>query len=47
MDTVFIITIDTEGDNIWSHPETVTTENTRYLPRFQAPVRSTGSSPST
>ena len=36
MDTVFIITIDTEGDNIWSHPETVTTENTRYLRRFQA-----------
>jgi hypothetical protein len=32
---VFIITIDTEGDNIWSCPEKVTTENARYLPRFQ------------
>jgi hypothetical protein len=33
---VFIITIDTEGDNIWSCPERVTTENSRYLPRFQS-----------
>jgi len=33
---VFIITIDTEGDNLWSRPLTVTTENARYLPRFQA-----------
>jgi hypothetical protein len=33
---VFILTIDTEGDNLWSRPQTVTTENARYLPRFQA-----------
>jgi peptidoglycan/xylan/chitin deacetylase (PgdA/CDA1 family) len=32
----FLITIDTEGDNIWSSPKEVTTENARYLPRFQA-----------
>lgn len=32
---VFIITIDTEGDDIWSCPERVTTENAGYLPRFQ------------
>ena len=32
----FIITIDTEGDNLWAHPRTVTTENARWLPRFQA-----------
>ena len=32
----FVITIDTEGDNLWAAPTTVTTENARYLPRFQA-----------
>ena len=32
----FIITIDTEGDDIWSRPRTVTTRNAHYLPRFQA-----------
>jgi hypothetical protein len=32
----FIITIDTEGDDAWSRPRTMTTENARYLPRFQA-----------
>jgi len=31
----FIITIDTEGDNLWAHPETITTDNSRYLTRFQ------------
>lgn len=33
----FIITIDTEGDNLWDYKkgETVTTENTKFLPRFQ------------
>jgi hypothetical protein len=35
MPPVFIITIDTEGDNIWAHPNPVTTENARHLPRFQ------------
>jgi hypothetical protein len=32
----FLISIDTEGDDIWSVPEKVTTENARYLPRFQS-----------
>lgn len=31
----FLITIDTEGDNIWSRPREITTENSRFLPRFQ------------
>lgn len=31
----FLITIDTEGDNLWSRPRDITTENSRYLPRFQ------------
>jgi hypothetical protein len=32
---LFLITIDTEGDDIWARPRTITTENARYLPRFQ------------
>ena len=32
---VLILTVDTEGDNIWACPESVTTENARYMPRFQ------------
>lgn len=32
----FLITIDTEGDNLWSHPRTITTRNSQWLPRFQA-----------
>lgn len=32
----FLITIDTEGDNIWARRSVVTTRNTAYLPRFQA-----------
>ncbi|MEJ2238358.1 MAG: hypothetical protein P8X82_08685 [Gemmatimonadales bacterium] len=31
----FLITIDTEGDNLWSGPATITTENSRFLERFQ------------
>lgn len=31
----FIITIDTEGDNIWERSAVVTTRNVAYLPRFQ------------
>lgn len=31
----FIITIDTEGDNIWERSHAVTTRNVAYLPRFQ------------
>ena len=32
----FLITIDTELDNGWSKPRTITTKNAEYLPRFQA-----------
>jgi hypothetical protein len=32
----FLISIDTEGDDLWSAPAEVTTENARYLPRFQS-----------
>ena len=32
----FLVTIDTEGDNLWSKPRVVTTRNSGYLPRFQA-----------
>lgn len=32
----FLVTMDTEGDDLWSRPRQVTTENARYLPRFQA-----------
>ena len=31
----FIITIDTEGDNLWSHPLKIETKNTKGLYRFQ------------
>lgn len=32
----FIITIDTEADNQWSEPAVTSTENVRFIPRFQA-----------
>src|ERR1700693_4850545 len=32
----FLITIDTEGDDLWAAPRTVTTRNARFLARFQA-----------
>ncbi len=31
----FIITVDTEGDNLWQNHKTISTQNTRFLPRFQ------------
>ena len=33
----FIITVDTEGDNLWSYhkEEEVKTQNSFYIPRFQ------------
>lgn len=31
----FLITIDTEGDNLWSRPRDITTRNAAFLPRFQ------------
>jgi hypothetical protein len=35
-ETPFIVTIDTEGDDLWSRPREITTRNAKYLPRFQA-----------
>lgn len=32
----FLITIDTEGDDLWSAPKEITTRNASFLPRFQA-----------
>jgi hypothetical protein len=31
----FLITIDTEGDNLWSRPATIETRNAGFIPRFQ------------
>jgi hypothetical protein len=30
-----LITVDTEGDNLWAKPHRITTENSSYLARFQ------------
>lgn len=37
MQKYFIITVDTEGDNLWNYKpgNTVTTNNSKYIPRFQ------------
>jgi len=35
-ETPFIITIDTEGDNLWARPREITTRNATFLPRFQS-----------
>jgi hypothetical protein len=35
-ETPFVITIDTEGDDLWSKPREISTRNARCLPRFQA-----------
>jgi hypothetical protein len=32
----FLITIDTEGDDLWAAPHEITTRNAAFLPRFQA-----------
>jgi len=42
---VFLITIDTEGDDLWSRPRAIRTENSRFLPRFQALCESFGLKP--
>ena len=31
----FLITIDTEGDDLWKRPRNITSRNARFLPRFQ------------
>jgi len=35
MAPAFLITMDTEGDNLWSRPRSVTTRNAAWLPAFQ------------
>jgi hypothetical protein len=35
-DTPFIVTVDTEGDDLWSRPRRIATRNARHLPRFQS-----------
>jgi hypothetical protein len=35
MRPAFLITIDTEGDNLWAAPARITTENSRWIGRFQ------------
>ncbi len=35
IDRFFIITVDTEGDNLWDRSKSLTTDNARYLCRFQ------------
>ena len=34
----FIVTVDTEGDNLWNWQDNkpITTENTLFIPRFQS-----------
>lgn len=34
-ETPFIVTVDTEGDNLWVKPRTITSRNAAHLPRFQ------------
>ena len=36
MKPAFVITVDTEGDNLWAAPDRITTENSKFIPRFQA-----------
>jgi hypothetical protein len=42
---VFVITIDTEGDNLWGRPAEISTDNAYYLPRFQAQCERFGFKP--
>lgn len=41
----FLITIDTEGDDIWSRPHEITTRNASFLPRFQSLCEAYGMRP--
>ena len=47
MNKKFLITIDTEGDNLWDWREgmPIATENTRFLPRFQSLCEKYGMKP--
>jgi hypothetical protein len=42
----FLITVDTEGDDLWSQPGKITTKNARFLPRFQSLCEKYGFRPS-
>jgi len=42
----FLITVDTEGDHLWSRPRTIETRNAAYLARFQRLCESHGFKPS-
>lgn len=35
-ETAFIVTVDTEGDNLWERPTRIETRNAAFLPRFQS-----------
>jgi hypothetical protein len=41
----FIVTIDTEGDNLWNRPHVITTRNAEFLPRFQSLCEAHGLKP--
>lgn len=41
----FLITIDTEGDDLWSRPKVITTRNAEFLPRFQSLCETHGLKP--
>lgn len=45
MKPYFLITIDTEGDDLWSRPRVITTRNADYLERFQLLCESHGLRP--
>jgi hypothetical protein len=40
-----LLTIDTEGDDLWSQPREITTRNLAFLPRFQATCERFGFKP--
>jgi len=41
----FLITVDTEGDNLWSRPTRITTKNAEFIPRFQQTCEKYGLKP--
>ncbi len=42
---IFVLTVDTEADNQWSHGVPLTTENVRYWEPFQRVCREHGVAP--
>ena len=41
----FLVTIDTEGDDLWGRPQLITTRNARHVQRFQRLCESFGLRP--